>query len=344
MLLRLVVYCAIAALLGIGSSIYFTFYLNPDYNFFAKCFEASEKWEHQLRKKHPQVYVIAGGSSARTGIDPQVLLDEYQIPFVNGAMGAGYGLDANSALAWKHVRAHDTFILAMEMGLIAQRKINTSSAYGLRMLFREQGLELHHAPFIQWDWKLMLAPFRTSSSELASYITKRLTRPKSEMYSYDQHARIHASGWMEVTENKSFDPAAVVANHVLTLSSYNLAAEALDFYERVKQECSKHQVKLIVVIPRCYAHESAKAAHLWIALQITRLGINVLYDAEFSTISSPAYFSDTALHLNAKGALLNTRQLGESLSKQHFWTESDLVEQLRKLGWDKDGKRIQKEL
>ncbi len=319
----------------------FTCYLNHDYNFFGRLADVSRSWEQRLREKHPEAYIVAGGSSARTGLDPQILLDEYQIPFINGATGAGYGFDAIAALGWEYVQAHDTLILAIEKELIASRAKATTYTHGIRMIFQQRGFGVYNAPFLEWSWKNRFKPFDMSSVQIATYVVRNLTRKKDEVFRYHKHAQIHPSGWMEVTLHCPMQPQRL-SDQLESLSAYNIGLHARDGYERVKQECRKHQVRLIAMIPRYYAHESMRAVNLWLALQITRMGIKVLYDPELSVVTSSDLFSDTPHHLNKQGAIQNTRQLGDSLSKQAFWTEEGLIAALAQLGWDKDGKRLRK--
>ncbi len=337
MLKRLLILCLIALGLGIGTNVCFVLYLNPDFNFFEKLAKTSVAWEQKLRPHHPHVYVLAGGSSGRAGIDPQILLDEYQIPLVNAAMGAGYGLDANVALTRKHLRANDTLILNIEPGLLIGKKAVTTELMGVRMLFHQDPRGFYQTPLINWTSETYLAPFLGNSRELASYITKRLTRPKDELFAYDTESRILPSGRMDVITTVSWHPTAYTSETAPSLSKYDLAAAATQSYKRIQEMAKAQNVQVIAMIPRQYAHESFRAHTLWLALQLTRLGLPVIHDPLVGVITSTALLADTAQHLNTQGAVEHSRQLGESLQKQRFWSEQELIDELRKRGFDAQG-------
>ncbi len=341
MLKRLLILSFIALVLGIATNACFILYLNPDFNFFGKLAKTSESWEQELRLKHPHVYVLAGGSSGRTGIDPQILLDEYQIPLVNGAMGAGYGLAANIAMAWEHIRPHDTLILNIEPEILSGTDTPVLNDYGVKKLFHAYGFGYSQAsPSIHWDWKAMLQPFWGDSMSIASYIIKTLTLPENEIYFYEKNARIHRSGWMEVLTKNNYHHRAILTDDVQSLDMFTINPLAKEFLERLRQECLKHQVSCIAMVPRTYIDGSMRAYRLWYALQLTRLGFAVLHDPKIGAITTTNYFTDTANHLNREGSRHHTQQLAESLLNEHFWTEEELIHELKKRGWNDQGRRI----
>ncbi len=341
MLKRLITYGFIALSLGVTTNVCFNVYFNRDFIFFSKLVDASTNWEEKLRKTHPRVYVIAGGSSTRTGVDPQLILDEFNIPIVTASLGAGYGMDGNLELALTHLRAHDTLIIAMEPLLIAKSAKSMLPAMGAKMLLKMRGLDLYRSPFLDINSSNFLYPFSGNSPAIASHIAKTLTEEEGKRYSYDEHSIIHQSGWMEVTRSKRRHHRATIPDHAKDLDVYSLNNDARLSFQRVLEYAKANQIGVIALVPRFYADESARANTLWLSLSLTRMGIPVLYDKKMGVETDVTLMADTVNHLKAEGMRDNSREIGANLRDQRFWTEKELISELEKRGWDSDGKRIQ---
>ncbi len=340
MLKRLITYAGIAAALGVATNVCFTLYFNRDFTYFSKLLRISTKWEQELRESHPHIYIVAGGSSARAGIDPKILLEEANIPLSLAALGAGYGMDGNTAIAHQMLQAGDTLILAIEPGLVSVTSQNTLTPMGARMLLREQGISLYSNPFIRIDWRNALSPFGSDSSGLASHLAKTISRPEGKRYTYDYNTNIHPSGWMEVTKKVNYHVPLAIDSAQQTLHNFTLTDAAKASFARIKDYCDKNRINTIALVPRFYADESARPYTLWFALQLTRMGIPVLYDEKMSVVEDVTHIADTVNHLDANGTRENTLQIADSLRKQHFWTEGELIEELAKRGWSAQGVRL----
>ncbi len=341
MLKGLITYGSIAISLGVATNVCFSLYYNRDFRYFSKLIVTSSNWEKSLRETHPHVYVVAGGSSARAGIDPQLLLDEYNLPLINGALGAGYGFDGVVALAsQQHLKSQDTLILAIEPGIVIGDDKEMLTPMGSRMLLKEQGLTLHKNPMLDQEWSIYAKAIKGDSFAIASHLAKTLTRPAGQRYSYDAHTQIHPSGWMEVTRRSNYHLPDALLPGTQTLTRYNISDIAETSYLRMKNYCDSQGIKLIALFPRIYAEDSYRAYVLWFMLQLTRLGIPVLYDSNVGVVTDYKLLADTVNHMNAEGTRLNTLEIGKNLKEQRFWTECELIEQLKLRGWDSEGRRI----
>ncbi len=340
MIRRLFFYCFVALVLGYLTNYYFLYHLDPDAKFFAKLDETSQEWEKGLRKEYPNIFVLVGGSSSRSSIDSQLLLDEYQIPLVNAASGAGHGIATHVVLADRFLKKGDTLILAEETVML-HKKGHLYNDAGRMFSMKQRGWESLKSPYLDWRWDNYHSLLSVNSVALSSYIFKSLTRPSEEMYRYNKWANIHPSGWMEVTLVVPEQYYSYLDKHVKTLHFWTLTEDVVTFYKQIAKDMKARGVHVIAMLPRQITPDpKMRAALLWMALQIHDLGIPVLEDPKCGVITDLTQLADTPNHLNKAGAIENTCQLGESLKEQRFWTREKLIVALKQMGWDENGHRI----
>ncbi len=339
-MIRLFFYCFIALVLGYGTNYYFLYHLDPDANFFSKLDRVSQEWEKDLRKEFSHVYVMTGGSSARSGIDPQLLLDEYEIPLVNVAVGAGHGIAAHVALAERFLKKGDTLILAEETSSLYKKGyLHITDGRGFCM--KQRGWETLSHRYLDWRWDNYHELLSTNSVALSSYLFKSMTRSPEEMYRYNKWAQVHPSGWMEVGLVVPEQFYLYFPDHAKTLHHLSLTEDVIAFYKQLAKDMEARGIHVIAMLPRQVTPDpKVRVAMLWLALQIHDLGIEVLVDPKYSIVTDLTQLADTVNHLNKEGAIENTRQLGEALKEQRFWTREKLIEELKRMGWDEKGQRI----
>ncbi len=340
MLKRLITYGFIALSLGVASNVCFSIYLNRDFRYFSNLIDVTSSWEKSLRETHPHTYVISGGSSTRAGVNPQLILNEYNIPIVLASLGAGYGMEGNLELALTHLKPQDTLIVAMELELMVKTLESTLPPMGAKMLLKQKGLAIYQSPILNFHRGNFLSPFGGGSLGLASHFAKNLTSEEGERYAYDKHSIIHPSGWMEITRKEHNLLPIFLQYGGKSLGNFNLHDDVKVGLQRVIKYCNTHQIRIIAMMPRVYGKKSAQSFTLWISLQLTRMGIPVLYDKQMGIETDANLIADTTHHLNAMGTQNNSREIGANLRDQRFWTEQELINELEKRGWDSNAQQI----
>ena len=308
-------------------------YIDADTQFFLRAAAASDSWAAQIHAAERPIIVLAGGSEVRSGVDPQILLDEFGIPLVNAAMGAGHGLRANAAAAFKYLKPGDTLVLSI---LCTSDTDIPPSSSGVKINVYRQGLSAFDSgmiePNLENAGKLLSSDVRTMFVLLTRYFGR-----SGRLYKYDEQTIIHPSGWMDIRyrEMDSYKLVTLEAPKLLVpLAEDSLIMQAL---QCLHSHCQTHNIHLYVTIPVECVDESVKAIHAMTALCITRQGIPVLKDERLGSLTTPTDFADMSAHLNAKGAAENTRILARLLRDNVFWTEEELVAVLHSMGWNADG-------
>ena len=333
---RLLAIIGCAILLALVCIQLYSRFVDPDMKFFQRTAEASDAWAEQIHAAERPIYVLAGGSEARSGVDPQIMLDEFGIPLVNAAGAAGHGLRGNAAAAFKYLKSGDTLVLS----ILSTSDVNIPpSANGVKINVYRQGLSAFASGMIEPSLdnvgKLMSSDVRAMFVLLTRYFGR-----SGRLYKYNEQTVIHPSGWMEIQYRgmDKYKPTAPNASECpAPLANGSAFMQTL---QRLRDLCQSRDIRFLVTIPVGCSHESVRPWHAMKALCITRLGIPVLKDERLGCLAVPTDFADMINHLNAKGAAENTRLMAHLLQNNVCWKEGELEETLHAMGWNADGTPI----
>lgn len=306
-------------------------------NFFFRATYLSDAWEQQLRKQQDgkPIYILAGGSEARSGIDPAILHDEYGIPLVNAGQNAGYGLAANTAAATRHLKPGDTLLLS----LLSTADINIPpSSEGIKMAVYLTGYQAFSYGIIRLS-ALNFKKFLVSDIIHNAVAINRYFMRSGRLFKYEQQTVLHKSGWMEIQYDtmRHYTPAPFQEPDRLT--SIRPGGECETFLRNLSRSCAANHNRLIIMLPVTCACGQARAVDAMLAHQCTRMGIPVLKDERLGCDENAEIFSDLPCHMNKAGAEANSRKLGAMLKENVCWTEEELATILANMGWDTDGAR-----
>ena len=333
---RLLAIIGCAILLALACiQLYFRF-VDADLKFFLRAAAASDSWAGQIHAAERPIFVLAGGSEARSGVDPQLMLDEFGIPLVNAAGAAGHGLQANAAAAFKYLKPGDTLVLS----LLSTDDTNIPpSSSGIKINVYRLGASVFGSGMIEPSLE-NAGKFLSSDVHSMFVLATRYFGRNGRLFKYNEQTVIHPSGWMEI-QYRQMDSFVLRAHDphrpLVPLADESLLMQTL---QRLHSYCQTHSIRLFVSIPACCFHESGRAEQAMTALCITRKGIPVLKDERLGCLPVPTDFSDTKHHLNAKGAAENTRIMARLLQNNAYWTAEELEETLRATGWNADGTPI----
>ena len=330
---RLLIIIGCAILLALACIQLYSRFIDRDMQFFLKVAEASDGWAEQLHAAERPVYVLAGGSEARSGVDPQIMLDEFGIPLINAAEGAGHGLQANANVAFKYLKPGDTLILS----ILSTDDVNVPpSASGMKLNAYRMGARLFNSGLIEPSMR-NAGNFLSSDMRSLFTLLTRYFGKSGRLYKYDEQTIVHSSGWMEVQyrEMDNCIPEALPAAAELpVLDESSLFIETL---RQLQDHCREKNISLIISIPVGCNDTSMKSLYAMKVLSITRLGIPVLKDERLGCLPVPTDFADTNDHLNSEAAARNTHILGHLIKEKRYWNEHELLDILQSKGYQADG-------
>lgn len=334
---KLIISALCALVLGASTVLYFNASINPDVLFFKELAEKSDSWAEKLRQNGKPCYITAGGSTGRSGINPQILHDQYAINLINSNGNAGYGMITNIQCAFHYAKPGDTLILTLEQ-YYAHSFTNTPSN-GPQYGFSRLGINYFDPLLTPFNAASIIGIIRGDSYNISVYTAKRLFSPDN-LYHYRTHSIIHPTGWMEITIHL---PAML--NQYPLQPDYKLEplcqnAEEQQIYANILLRAKQKQVKLIAVIPREYSHPSLRLLNAWVSLELVRLGVPVIKDPLLASEQIKENFSDRTRHYNKQGAISFSHFLGQALQEQSFWSKEELIAILREFGRDAEGKII----
>ncbi len=333
---RLLAIIGCAILLALVCIQLYSRFVDPDMRFFMRTAEASDAWAEQIHAAERPICVLTGGSEARSGVDPQILLDEFGIPLVNAAIGAGHGLRANISSAFNYLKPGDTLVLS----IISTDDINIPpSANGVKINVYRQGLSAFDSgmiePSLETAGKLLSSDVRAMFVLLTRYFGR-----SGRLYKYNEQTVVHPSGWMEIQYREMNNYKLDVSEAAECPAPLADDSAFMQTLQRLQDLCHSRDIRFLVTIPVGCNHESLRPRYALKALCITRLGIPVLKDERLGCLPVPTDFADTPAHLNPKAARENTRMLGNLLQNNTTWTEEELVDILSSMGWHDDGTPI----
>lgn len=333
-------FCILLTAFVLGIILVQTFdrYLNSENVFWEEAVHRSNSWASKLDDTFSSKYVVAGGSSSRTSIDPKLILDEYGIPLVVASLHAGFGLSVNIASAIPYLRHGDTLILCLEPSMMAistsKSKSRTTNgdkffAYHLHSSGTD---ELFHRALPDNARLLRGQSYHILVRAIRHFIGETPYRYTSE--------ELSSSGCLNVSLKPSLSKNRCnVARCVSTLLP---APWAEQFLRRVAAWGKQNGVNVIYALPRCLWSEDSRIYHAVVALRLMEI-MPVLKDRALGTDDDASHFSDTINHTSSEGTRLMTREWGRALSSGDFWTRGELLDYIHSRGWNVDGTPRQKQ-
>lgn len=321
-----------AYIIGVVWNYVFNYYLMPDFRFWTRCAEASDHWAEQLRQSPQPCFVFAGGSETRTTVDPQQLWDEYGIRAINAAEQAGYGGVCNVEVATPYLRTGDTLIISLSGYNLSAMPRKT----GIRFAWNRMKCAMFEDGMLSPTYRNLRTIIAGDSGSLALCVIKGLFSDEPVCH-FERDAVIHPSGWMEVRMDDEWKrpPAGFSARQLHPLSS-----SALEGIQRLNAACRKKGSQLLLMVHLSHAAPEARAAEAFEALSAIQQGFRVLKDERLGCETQGNLFAETANHQNAAGVRKHMHIIGYALKHQLYWTEDELCEELRRMGWSKDGTRL----
>ncbi len=322
-------------LLGVAASWCFHKYVEPDHVFFMRLADVSDTWAEKLRETSGPCYVFAGGSDTRTGIDPALMLEEYELRVINAALGAGYSVSCNVANAQTYVRSGDTLVVGMTYYNDSAILPTTS---GIKMAFERAGFQPFKDGMIPLTRENLFLLLLGRSSPVCTYMMKSLFFD-GPLYKYEANTVIHPSGWMDV-RYREMEKFPLFGHKV---SPLDCEGELFRFMSLLQQWCNERQVRLVVYATPHYEDEDKRITNAIHYLALTRMGVQVLRDERLGVLLDKSAYSDSPGHLGGDAVAENTRIVARALKDNSYWTEEALVAYLREHGWNDDGTPIRKE-
>lgn len=326
-----------AVLIGLGFVAYFDTHFDAEKNFFGEAINRSDRWQATIERDHPNKYVLAGGSSSRTGINPALLLQRDGIPLVNAATHAGFGAAVNTELALSYLKKGDTLIVAIEPDNLTgiELPLHNYTTSGLKFL-------VHHSKPLDHTTHIFTPSAEHYTTILrgdASTVLIRLLKPllSDELYRYSIDKNLTESGWMNVDHNWVTQPPAFNPAERMPYSKLNQFGRKL--LTDIRDWCDQNGVRVVYSIPRALCEEKARAYYASFALDVATV-MPVLRDPALGVNPNPKEFADTVNHLNSKGATDATLELGRELREQDYWTREELRTHLHSRGYDETGRPL----
>lgn len=319
-----------ALLLGWAWNALFNYALSPDFRFWNRCADATDTWVAQQRAEgDAPCIVFGGGSETRTTIDPAYAREHYGLRVVNAAAQGLYGGRCNAEHALAYLRAGDTLVFP----LTAYGLNNEPNPSGLRFLFRRHGRAMYADGWIPCGKDTVRPLVAGDALALSSCFTKLITTG-SFRYRYETDAAVHDSGWMEVlTSDEQERPAA----HTNAARFSGMSPAALAACLRLQELCRAKGATLVFRLHIAHADASCRVREAVAALSAVRAGLRVLRDPRLGCEPNPREFADTAEHLSAEGVRRQMDALCPALQQERYWTEAELLDELRLLGRTADG-------
>lgn len=324
---------AAALVLGMILVQLFDRYLDSENVFWGEAVRRSNDWANKLDARFPQKFVIVGGSSSRTSIDPELLLEEYGIPLVNASLPAGFGISIHIAGAMPYLRRGDTLILCLEPLLLATSTSESKTHTTNGDKFLAYHLSTRHSDELP-NRNLSDAArlLRGHSYQIIVRTIRHFVGKTPYRYSRDE---LSPAGWLNVSSKfPLYLGRCNVARSIATLLP---APWAEQYLRRVVAWGKENGVDVIYALPRCLWAEDSRIYHAVVALRLMEI-MPVLKDRTLGTDDDASHFADTVNHTSSEGARLMTREWGRALaSGDYYWTRAELLDYIHSRGWNEDG-------
>lgn len=329
---KLLAAVSVAFLLGLIWNYVFNYYIMPDFRFWTRCAEASDAWAEKLRQSPEPCYIFAGGSETRTTVDPQQLLDEYGVRAINAAEQAGYGGVCNAEVATLYLRPGDTLIVSLSgYDLSAPPR-----KAGIRFAWNRMGTSMFADGMLYPDYPNLRTIVAGDSGSLSLCIIKGLFSPDPVCH-FERDAVIHPSGWMDIRmDDESHRPPQQFTHSHLS----PLRDSTMEGFRHLDNLCRSRGAHLLLMVHLSHAVPELRAVEAYHALHAIRNGFRVLKDERLGSEPRGNLFAETANHQNAAGVRKHMHIIGHALKHELYWTEEELLKELRRMGWREDGTRL----
>lgn len=306
-----------AAVVAIIISFGYTYYLNPEVEFWKSAISIKRNWAHKLTKEYGSKVVIYGGSSCAFSIDGQHLLEQHRIPTVNMGLHAGLKPTVLTNWALSETLPNDTLIVAIEPTLLTSPLDSPSFAVQL-------SYAMHSPVWLDGAWMehpasriSSLLSVRPSGCHIFTVANKAIRG--LPLYGYDS-SDIHPSGWMTTNRRTSNVKTKDLPGPCLSREGENLLRWLRDW-------STSHHVRLAYSLPWMYVSPrdiaDSKRCNLAFLLQVSQF-MPILKDRSLGVCSSAEYFADTNYHLTCQAAALRTDSLAQELKTWDVWTVDEL--------------------
>jgi hypothetical protein len=299
---------ALAILTGIAGASY-TFWVNPEIQFWKGAAQKKLAWCENMRAKHGYVIGVVGGSSTTFGIDAAWIEKTHALPVANFGLGAGAGADACAGFGLAALKQGDTLIASVEPGLLTD-DAETTTAMGTQLAYAF-GLP----QMVDWDDKRPLHEqaadifaLQPGGRNLVTMAGKLLFR--MPLYRYD--LKDAQPGGLQVTQDRRpFDQNSKTDQEPAEMT---LSHSGRKFLEKLKKTADSRGIKIFYLLPWVYSHPNqaspAREIHSRFLDQVEEI-LPVLREDNDGIHDLRDDFADTGMHLTAHGA----RKRSEVLSK-----------------------------
>ncbi len=303
---------AVAAGAWVLAALY-TLRLNPEVAYDRHAHAVKCAWAAKLETERRSKIIVCGGSSCRTSINGQRLLDRHNLPVLNLGMGASIGAEVLTRYALGFARPGDTLVLALEPGLLI-KPIEIEAAGAQFALAIGQPALLREPEHVNWPRALL--DLRPGAYHCFTLLGKLALRQALFRYPCSD---LHPDGWQEV--------AARLPLPELVPATLRLCPEAGPWLVRLRDTCAQRGVRLAYALPWYYSRpEDARAfrrQNAGFLLQVSRY-LPVLKDPMLGAYTVREHYADTALHLTAEGAAVRSDRFAEQIKTWEMWRPEEL--------------------
>jgi hypothetical protein len=301
---------ALAILTGITGASY-TFWVNPEIQFWKGAAQKKLEWCEKMRAKHGYVIGVVGGSSTTFGINAAWIEKNHGLPVANLGLGAGAGAAACVGFGLAALKQGDTLIVSVEPGLLTD-DAGTTTAMGTQLAYAF-GLP----QMVDWDNKRPLHEqavdifaLQPGGRNLVTMAGKILFR--MPLYRYD--LKDAQPGGLQVTaDRRPFDQNSKPDQKPAEMT---LSASGRKFLENLKKTADERSIKVFYVLPWVYSHPNhasqARGIHFRFLDQVEKF-LPVLRESSNGIHDLRNDFADTAMHLTAEGATKRSEVLSKIL-------------------------------
>ena len=317
---RLGLITALALVVSMSLSAFYTTRLNPEMRHFVGTHRIKQAWAEKMTREHGSKVVVYGGSSCEFSIDGERLLQRHHLPCANLGRGAGMGAVVLTMAALDEVKEGDTLVIALEPALLTEpldfpnQGIQFSVASGNPHWIRQPLPTVNPVSRVG-----ILAALRPGALHAFTLLAKVLRGQPLYRYRLEN---MRPSGF-NVTPLR-LDIQGPPGHGV------QVSESARRFLLALRDWCGQHKVRLAYSIPWGYTPsdglEFTRRINAEFLLQIAQI-IPVLKDPALGGHEIREDFSDTAWHLTPEAAARRTDQFASQLKEWRIWT----VEQLRDL-------------
>lgn len=297
----------------------YTLRVNPDVRDFASGARIKAEWNQQLRNRYPSNYIVFGGSASSFSVDPELAVNEFDLPLSNLALGAGMGAKPLIRYAAYHSRPGDTLVMTLEPSLLA-------GSLTVPQLGQQVCIAIGHTEWASesnlidvgpcWMPGTYVSALRPGGSHFVLLIGKVVMR--RPLYRY-KIGDFRPSG-QKVTDVR-MQPLAPRGFVTISPAGHSLLAE-------FKHWSETNHVRIVYTLPWAYcSREEApefRRENLYFLEQMLN-HFPVLAEKTVGAYPQAEHFADTAYHLTQEGAKVRTRELADALRRPVIVSSNQLA-------------------